>query len=115
MNQQELIQKLSTKLRMTKTDVEKVIVGFKEEVQHQLSKRGTVKLIGLGTFTTKAMRERKGRNPQTGEIIQIAASVKPKFIPGQELKDLTWKKKSIPKQTMTDLYRQKREQQGIEL
>ena len=109
MNQQQLIQKLSTKLKMTKTDVERVIVAFKEEVQHQLGHRGKVKLIGLGTFTTRPSRERKGRNPQTGEIINIAASVKPKFIPGQELKDATFTKRA--KQTMTELYKNRREQE----
>jgi DNA-binding protein HU-beta len=52
-----------------------------------LTEKDTVTLVGFGTFKTVERKERKGRNPQTGEEINIAARNVPKFVPGKALKE----------------------------
>ncbi len=74
------------------------VVGSKKEAQaavdcviatitDALSKKDTVTLVGFGTFKTVDRKARKGRNPQTGKEINIAARTVPKFVPGKALKD----------------------------
>lgn len=74
------------------------VVGSKKEAQaavdcviatitDALSKKDTVTLVGFGTFKTVDRKARKGRNPQTGKEISIAARTVPKFVPGKALKD----------------------------
>ncbi len=52
-----------------------------------LKKKDTVTLIGFGTLKVEKRKARKGRNPQTGEVIKIKAKKVPKFVPGKALKD----------------------------
>jgi nucleoid DNA-binding protein len=58
-----------------------------ETITAELADGGTVQLIGFGTFVTRKREARTGRNPRTGEAMDIAASTAAAFKPGQKLKD----------------------------
>ena len=66
------------------------VVSTKKEAQaavDALKKNDTVSLVGFGTFKVSQRKARKGRNPQTGAVIDIKASKVPRFTPGKALKD----------------------------
>jgi DNA-binding protein HU-beta len=73
---------------MTKKDVEKVVNAFFETVEGALKSGDKVLLIGFGTFEVRDRQARKGRNPQTGEEINIPATKVPAFKAGKALKDV---------------------------
>jgi len=85
MNKEELIKAIAEKTKFTKKDTEKFVSAFIEAVKEGLKKDGFVRLIGFGTFKTATRKERKGRNPQTGEEIIIPAKKIIKFSPGKTL------------------------------
>ena len=87
MNKTEVIDKISEKTSLTKTEVEKVISSFFETVKTSLKDKKSVRLIGFGTFSSSERKARVGRNPQTGEEINIPSCQYPKFKPGKEFKD----------------------------
>ena len=87
MNKAEIIDKIAEKTQLQKSDVEKVISSFFETVKHSLSEKQSVKLIGFGTFSSNERKARMGRNPQTGEQINIPSCHYPKFKPGKEFKE----------------------------
>lgn len=78
---------------LTKKDVAAVIESLFEEVTHTVAKGGEISLIGFGKFHAAERAARIGRNPATGEELQIAASTVPKFTPGKAFKDAVAKKK----------------------
>lgn len=87
MNKSELIDAVSSKTSLSKADSTRAVEAVFEAVTATLSKRGTVALIGFGTFTTSDRAARTGRNPRTGETIKIPATRVPKFKPGKSLKE----------------------------
>jgi DNA-binding protein HU-beta len=87
MNKAELIEAVSKVTEMTKADTERAIDAFIDVVSKNIKKKDGVKLVGFGTFAVSARKARVGRNPQTGEEIQIPARKVPVFRPGKELKD----------------------------
>lgn len=87
MNKSELIDALSAKTELTKTDISKTLNGFVEIVTNELSKGNEIQLVGFGTFKINKREARKGRNPSTGASIDIAASNVPSFKVGKSLKD----------------------------
>ena len=87
MNKTELIAAIAAKAEMTKKDAEKALRAFEEVVTEELVKGGKVQLVGFGTFDVAARAAREGRNPQTGETMQIPASNAPRFKVGKALKD----------------------------
>ncbi|MEN6351074.1 MAG: HU family DNA-binding protein [Syntrophomonas sp.] len=87
MNKTELVGQVAGKTGMTKKDVEKVINAFFTTVEGALKADDKVQLIGFGTFEVRNRQARKGRNPQTGEEIDIAATRVPAFKAGKALKD----------------------------
>jgi DNA-binding protein HU-beta len=87
MNKSELIQAISEKADLNKAVSEKALNSMIEVISEQLSKGETVALVGFGTFQVSERAARKGRNPQTGQEIDIAASKNPVFKPGKGLKD----------------------------
>jgi len=87
MNKAELVDSISAIADVTKTDAQKVLEAFIETVTYELGKGSEVTLVGFGVFSVKECSERKGRNPQTGEELVIAASKKPSFKAGKGLKD----------------------------
>jgi DNA-binding protein HU-beta len=87
MNKAELIEAVSKVTEMTKADTERALDAFIDVVTKNIKKKDGVKLVGFGTFAVSARKARVGRNPQTGEEIQIPARKVPVFRPGKELKD----------------------------
>jgi nucleoid DNA-binding protein len=87
MNKAELIEAVSKVTENTKADTERYLDAFIEVVTKNVKKKDGVKLVGFGTFSVSARKARVGRNPQTGEEIQIPARKVPVFRPGKELKE----------------------------
>lgn len=87
MNKTELIEAISKSTKLTKKDVSAVIEAYHDTVKKTLKKNDKVQIIGFGTFETSKRAARKGRNPQTGAEIKIAAAKVAKFKPGKALKD----------------------------
>ena len=87
MTKADLVSKISEKSGLTKTDSEKALKAFQESVEDTLVSQGKLTLTGFGTFAVEQRKARNGRNPQTGEEIQIPACKVVKFRPGKILKD----------------------------
>ncbi|MDR4890299.1 HU family DNA-binding protein [Bacillus sp. HNG] len=87
MNKTELISAVAESAELSKKDATKAVDAVFEAVQNALSNGDKVQLIGFGNFEVRERAARKGRNPQTGEEIEIAASKVPAFKPGKALKD----------------------------
>ena len=87
MNRLELVNTISRKMGATKKDAEKAVTAFIDTVTEALVEGRKVQLIGFGTFEVRERAARKGRNPQTGEEIEIPASKIPAFKAGKSLKD----------------------------
>jgi DNA-binding protein HU-beta len=88
MNKQELIEKMSSKSGLTKTQAEKALNAIEESIINALSSGDKVTLVGFGTFSILHRKERKGRNPQTGQEMTIPAKKTPKFAPAKVLKEV---------------------------
>lgn len=87
MNKLELIGEVASKSEISKKDVEKVINAFTNVVADTLVDGDKVAITGFGTFEVVERAARTGRNPKTGESIEIGASKSPKFKAGKALKD----------------------------
>jgi DNA-binding protein HU-beta len=87
MTKAELIDAIAGNADITKADAGKALDGFTTAVTNALAKGEDVVLVGFGTFTARERAARTGRNPATGEEIQIAASRTVGFKPGKALKD----------------------------
>lgn len=87
MNKGELVNAVIERTGFKKKDTEKAVNAVFESIKASLSKGESVKLVGFGTFDTRKRVARGGRNPQTGEKIQIPAAVIPVFKAGKVLKD----------------------------
>ncbi len=88
MNKTELITAMAEQAGLSKKDAEKALKAFTDVVAEELQKDGKVQLVGFGTFEVSKRAAREGRNPQTGEVMSIAASKAPKFKAGKALKDM---------------------------
>ena len=74
-------------MKKIKVGIPRALEAMLEGVTKGLKEEGKVTLVGFGTFTAKEREARTGRNPQTGEEVQIAARVVPGFKAGNKLKD----------------------------
>jgi DNA-binding protein HU-beta len=86
MNKGDLVNEVS-KVIKTKKDAQAAVDCVLSAITKALEKGESVSLIGFGTFKVADRKARKGRNPQTGEDIYIAASKVPKFVAGKALKE----------------------------
>ena len=86
-NKQELVNDVATTTGLTKKDATAAVDAVFASIQDTLAKGDKVQLIGFGNFEVRTRAARRGRNPQTGEEIEIAASKIPAFKPGKALKD----------------------------
>ena len=86
-NKADLIDGVAAKSGLTKKDATAAVEGLFEVVTDFLAEGERVQVIGFGTFEVRDRAARKGRNPQTGEEIQIAATKVPAFKAGKGLKD----------------------------
>lgn len=87
MNKTDLVAAIADQAGLSKKDAEKALKAFTETVTSELKKGGKVQLVGFGTFEVSERAAREGRNPRTGETMEIAASKAPKFKAGKALKD----------------------------
>lgn len=87
MNKTELVNVVATETGLTKTDAAKAVNATFNIIKETLTEGGKVQLVGFGTFETRDRAARVGRNPQTGEEIQIPAKKAPAFKAGKELKN----------------------------
>ncbi|USG63522.1 HU family DNA-binding protein [Brevibacillus ruminantium] len=87
MNKTELIAKVAETTELTKKDATKAVDAVLDAIADALKQGDKVQLIGFGNFEVRERAARKGRNPQTGEEIEIASSKVPAFKPGKQLKD----------------------------
>jgi DNA-binding protein HU-beta len=86
-NKAELIDSIAASADIPKAAAGRALDAVIESVQGALKKGDSVALVGFGTFSVKDRAARTGRNPQTGQPIQIAAAKIPNFKAGKSLKD----------------------------
>ena len=83
-----MIAAIAKETGLTKKDAEGAVKAFVDVVSQELKKGGKVQLVGFGTFEVSERAAREGRNPQTGDAMEIQASKTPKFKAGKALKNL---------------------------
>ncbi|MBA4541785.1 MULTISPECIES: HU family DNA-binding protein [Thermoactinomyces] len=88
MNKTELIERVAESTGKTKKEAGIIVDSVLQTISEALSKGEKVTLIGFGNFEVRERAARTGRNPQTGEEIEIKASKVPAFKAGKQLKDL---------------------------
>ncbi len=86
MTKTDLVAQVAEKVTLKKKDVEKAVSAVFESIQDALAKGEKAQFIGFGTFEVKQRKARKGRNPQTGKVINIPAAKVPVFKAGKALK-----------------------------
>ena len=86
MNKGDLVNEVA-KVVSSKKEAQAAVDCVFSTITDALTNNDAVTLVGFGTFKTVERKARKGRNPQTGEEIDIAARNVPKFVPGKALKD----------------------------
>lgn len=87
MNKPVLIALIATNANLTMADASRALDGFIDAVACSLKSGDTVNLVGFGTFSVKERAARKGRNPKTGQEIDIPASKVPEFKAGKKLRE----------------------------
>ena len=87
MNKKQLVAKISSTLGQSKADAERTFDSITTIILDALKNDDTVKIAGFGTYKVAKRKARVGRNPRTGESIQIAASTVPSFKAGKAFKD----------------------------
>jgi DNA-binding protein HU-beta len=87
MNKNDLISAVTTSSGLNRNDAVKAVEGVFEAISDALKKGDEVRLVGFGTFTVAKRKASTGRNPRTGEAMEIKASSQPKFKAGKGLKD----------------------------
>lgn len=87
MTKADLVIRIASSANLKKAEVERVLNAFLMELQGILKEEGKLTLTGLGTFHVAQRRARQGRNPATGEPIQIKAGKVVRFRPGKALKE----------------------------
>lgn len=87
MNKQDLISQVADRAGLSRTDAGRSIETMLEIVTDALKRGDEVRLVGFGNFSVTRRKASIGRNPRTGEPMQIKSSAQPKFRPGKILKD----------------------------
>ena len=87
MSKQELVEFIAENAGLSKADATRALDATMEGIKTGLKKEGKVTLVGFGTFEAKKRAAREGRNPLTGETVQIPAKVAATFKAGSKLKD----------------------------
>ena len=87
MNKNDLVSAVADSAGMSKADAAKAVDGVFDAISGALSGGGEVRVVGFGTFSVANRKATSGRNPRTGEAIQIPASKQPKFKAGKGLKE----------------------------
>jgi len=87
MNKNDMIEMIASEFEMAKAQAGRVVDFIHEKIAHALKSGDTVTFVGFGTYAKAKRAARQGRNPQTGEMMNIPASVTVKFKAGKKLKD----------------------------
>lgn len=87
MNKNDLVSAVAENAGLTRADAAKAVDAVFDTITSTLKSGDEVRLVGFGTFATSQRAATTGRNPRTGEVINIVASVQPKFKAGKGLKD----------------------------
>ena len=88
MNKAEFVESIAGKTEFSRRDAELAVDAALETIEEELSRGREITLTGFGKFHVSQRNARQGRNPQTGETIQIKASTVPRFSAGTKLKQL---------------------------
>lgn len=84
----ELVKKLEAENpEMTAEEVEKIVDLFFSQIIQRLAEGGRVEIRGFGAFSTRSRNPRKGRNPRTGDAVDVPAKRVPYFKPGKEIRE----------------------------
>ncbi len=87
MNKADIVEQMAEAVGKSKKDSEKILNGVIECIEDALNEGEKIQLVGFGTFEVRERQPRKGRNPQSGEIINIPGGRVPAFKPGKALRD----------------------------
>ena len=87
MNKNDLVSAVADAAGLTKADAGRAVDGVFDSISSALKSGGDVRIVGFGTFSVAHRAATTGRNPRTGETIQIKASKQPKFKAGAPLKE----------------------------
>ena len=87
MTKTELVEKMAKDADISKATADKALNSVINSIKATLKKGNKITLVGFGTFSVSKRAARKGRNPQTGEVLKIKASKSPKFKAGKAFKD----------------------------
>ncbi len=87
MNKNDIIAHIASEADLTKAQAAKALDAFLGGVTVTLKKGGDVRIVGFGTLAVSRRKATKGRNPRTGDVIDIPASNQVKFKPGKQLKE----------------------------
>ena len=87
MNKAEFVDAVAEKASLSKTEAADAVEAVLDSITDALKSGDQVTLVGFGTFLVRKREARQGRNPRTGETMQIAASNVPAFKAGKALKD----------------------------
>ena len=93
MTKADLLAKVAKKTKMSQAQAGKVLDTTLDEIRSLLGKGGSISFTGFGSFSVAKRARRKGRNPQTGKEMIIAASKVARFRPGKGLKEAVGGKK----------------------
>lgn len=97
LNKAQLVDIVAQETSLTKVDVEKTIKATVDAISNELANDGSITLIGFGTFSVKEKAARTGKNPRTGDAIEIPAKKVAKFKPGKALAEMVNVKKAAKK------------------
>lgn len=87
MNKSELEKYISTKHSITQKEASNIIEVFTNSVISALGEGKEIQLVGFGNYSVSEVAAREGRNPRTGDVLQLKAYKQPRFKVGQKLKD----------------------------
>ncbi len=87
MQKSDIVEKIAADAGISKAAAGRALGSVIDSITQALKDGGRVSLVGFGTFSVSKRAARQGRNPQTGETIEIRASKAPKFTAGKSLKD----------------------------
>lgn len=88
MTKADLVEEVATISRLSKKDSELVVNTFFETIVESLRRSEKIELRGFGSFKLRHRGARQGRNPKTGEKVEVPAKVVPYFKPGKDLREL---------------------------
>ncbi len=88
MTKADLIEEVSAVSRLSKKSSEVVVNTFFDSIVGSLQRQEKIELRGFGSFKLRQRRARIGRNPKTGERVEVPAKIVPYFKPGKDLREL---------------------------